>query len=274
MKKTTLFCLIFLFLLATVQAAESRETLTLDASGCRAMRIDCGAGYLKVQGKEGLQRIEVTAMLRVKGIGMGELAEFRKENVILKLEKTGSEAVLLAKIDEKFFLDKLFGGREARIDLDVSLPRSMNLSVEDGSGNVTINSLGGSLDLNDGSGDAMLDEIAGPVKIVDGSGDLRLANVKGAVEIEDGSGGLDLSDIAGHVEIEDGSGDIELKNAGGDVVVDDGSGEIDLRGVRGSVRIDDGSGNIVIDGVEKDVTIEDAGSGEVDIRNVRGRVRK
>ena len=67
--------------------------------------------------------------------------------------------------------------------VDVSLPRSMNLRVEDGSGNVTINSLGGSLDLNDGSGDAMLDEIAGPVEIVDGSGDLRLANVKGAVEM-------------------------------------------------------------------------------------------
>lgn len=256
MKKTTLLCLIFLFSLAMVQAAESRETLTLDASGCSVMRIDCGAGYLKVQGKEGLQRIEVTAVLRVEGIGTAELAEFRKEHVTLKLEKIGSKAVLLAKIDEKFSLGKLFGGREAGIDLEVSLPRSMNLKVEDGSGNVTINSLGGSLDLRDGSGDATVDEIAGSVQIVDGSGDLRLANIKGAVEIEDGSGGLDLSDIAGRVEI------------------DDGSGEIVAKGIQGSLEIDDGSGSILIDGVEKDVNIKEAGSGEIEIRNVKGRVRK
>ncbi len=292
MKKLAVFCLLFILALAAAFAAEVRETLTLDASGCSALSIECGAGYLKVQGKEGLPRIEVAAVLRVKGIGMGELPEFRKEHVILKLEKIGSKAVLVARIDEKFFLDKLFGGREACIDLDVSLPRSMNLTVEDGSGNVTINSLGGSLDLKDGSGDATVDEIAGLVKIVDGSGNLfltalrgglelvdgsgdaRLAGIKGALEIEDGSGSLDLSDIEGSIEIEDGSGDIELKDAGGDVSIDDGSGQIDLRGIGGSVTIDDGSGDIVIDGVEKDVTIEDAGSGGVEIRNVKGRVRK
>ncbi|MDD8013472.1 MAG: DUF4097 family beta strand repeat-containing protein [Acidobacteriota bacterium] len=256
MKKIAFFSLIFLFSLTMAYAAESHETLTLPSAGCSALRIDSGAGDLKVQGKEGLERIEASAILQVRGISESELQQFKKEHVILKLEKIGSKAVLTAKIDEKFSLEKLFGSREAYIDLTVSLPRGMDLDVEDGSGDTTIRSLDGRLDLEDGSGDVTLDEIAGTVKIEDGSGDLFLANLKNSVEIEDGSG------------------DIDLKDAGGDVFIEDGSGEIRVSRIRGSVKIDDGSGDIEIDGVDMDVNIEEAGSGDLEILNVKGKVKK
>lgn len=256
MNKFLLVCLIFASALSSAHAAEKRETLALDAAGVSALRIECGAGYLKVQGSEEAKQVEVVATLHVQGIADDGIAGFRKEHVVLTLEKTGGKAVLVAKIDEKFRLEKLFGSYEAYIDLDVHLPRRLGLAIEDGSGNLSVRDMANGLELQDGSGDVSVEAVSGPVKIDDGSGSLRLAHLEG------------------NVKIEDGSGDIELQDAGGDVSIDDGSGEIDLRGVRGSVTIDDGSGAIVIDGVDGDVTIDEAGSGGVEIRNVKGRVKK
>jgi DUF4097 and DUF4098 domain-containing protein YvlB len=256
MKKVAFFCLLFLVALAAASAAQSRETFTLAASGCRMLRIDCGAGSLKVVGEGNSDKIEVNAVLDVRGLAENELPDFKKEHVELKLEQTGDHAVLIAKIESGFSLENLFGGHDARIDLEVRLPRRLSLAVDDGSGDIEIREIDGGLDLEDGSGSIRVTNVQGPVKIDDGSGDMQLAGLKGGVKIIDGSG------------------DIELKDAGGDVSVEDGSGEIRLYHVLGSVRIDDGSGDIVIDGVEKDVTIEEAGSGGLEIHNVKGSVRK
>jgi DUF4097 and DUF4098 domain-containing protein YvlB len=239
MKKTTLFVLLFIAGLAAIHAAQSRETLTLSAADLKTLRIDCGAGYLKVQGIDGLERIEVSAVLDVRGFAEEELAAFKKEFVTLKLEKIAGQAELTATIESGFSLAALFGGsHDARIDLDIRVPRRLALAIDDGSGD---------LDIRDSDGNLSLD---------DGSGDIRLDNIKGQVEIEDGSG------------------DIELNDAGSDVDIDDGSGQINLNRVLGAVIVDDGSGDIVIDGVEKDVTIDEAGSGSVEIRNVKGSVKK
>jgi len=255
MKKTALFFLILLMAAFSAPAAQQRETLTLDAAGCASLRIECGAGALKVQGDDTLERIEVSAVLTVQGIAESELPGFRKEYVILTLEKSGDRAVLTASIDSGHWLERLFDhGRDARIDLDIRLPRRLALAVDDGSGDLEIRGCDGGLRLEDGSGDA------------------RLAEIKGRVRIDDGSGSLYLDAVGGDIEIEDGSGDIELKGAGGNVDIADGSGEIAVFQALGSVTVEDGSGDIVIDGVEKDVTITEAGSGGVRIRNVKGKV--
>jgi len=256
MKKFALFCLLLLAALATVHAAQSRETLNLDAANCRSLHIECGAGDLKVRGDDKLDRIEVSAVLDVKGISESEIPEFKKEHVTLTLERSGDQAKLVSRIESGFPLDHLFGGMNAHIDLEVRMPRRLHLAVDDGSGDSEIRLLDNGLALDDGSGDITLEEIGGGVRIVDGSGDMFLTGIKGKLDIEDGSG------------------DIELNAAGGDVYVDDGSGDIAISQVLGSVEIDDGSGDIVIDGVDKDVTIGEAGSGGLKIRNVKGQVRK
>ena len=258
MKKFFLFVLLLFVIGWTVGfAAQSRESLSLAAAGLKALHLDCGAGYLKVRGVDGLEQIEVSALLDVRGVADSELASFKKEYVTLKLEKDMGRAVLIAKIESDFFLAKLFsGGHDARIDLDIRVPRRLSLKIDDGSGDI---------DIRDMDGDVMLE---------DGSGDVNLAAIQGRVEIEDGSGDITLAAIKGSLQIKDGSGDIELNDAGSDVDIDDGSGQIELNRVIGSVTIDDGSGDIVIDGVEKDVTIDEAGSGNVKIRNVKGRVKK
>jgi DUF4097 and DUF4098 domain-containing protein YvlB len=206
---------------------------------------------------DGLEQIEVSAVLDVRGIADNELAAFKKEHVTLKLERVAGQAELIAKIESGFSLAGLFGdSHDARIDLDIRVPRRLALEIDDGSGDTDIRDCDGNL------------------KLADGSGDIRLTNIRGPVESEDGSGAIILAKINGKLQIEDGSGDIELNDAGNDVDIDDGSGEINLNRILGSVYIEDGSGDIVIDGVEKDVTIDEAGSGGVEISNVKGKVKK
>jgi hypothetical protein len=257
--KKIVWIILLLFILGLTMnfAAQSRETLTLATGDLKELRIDCGSGYLKVQGVEGLEQIEVSAAVIVRGVADSELAAFRKEFVTLKLDKVSGRAELTARIDSDSSWARAFAGSgDARIDLDIRVPRRL------------------ALDIDDGSGDAEVRDSDGNLSLDDGSGDIRLTNIKGQVEIEDGSGEIILAKINGALQIEDGSGDIELNDAGSDVGIDDGSGQINLNGVLGSVTIDDGSGDIVIDGVEKDVTIVEAGSGGVTARNVKGRVRE
>ena len=218
MKKIAFFCLIFLFSLAGAFASQSREALTLPAAGCRALDIECGAGNLKVQGDDKLERIEVDAVLVVRGIGESDLPEFKKDHVTLKLEKSGDRAILRALIEEKFSLENLFGGREAYIDLHVRLPRRLALDIDDGSGDLFLTGVGGDVEIEDGSGDIELKDAGGDVEIEDGSGQMEVFNVRGSLVIDDGSGDIVIDGVEKDVTIEEaGSGDLEINNVKGRV---------------------------------------------------------
>jgi DUF4097 and DUF4098 domain-containing protein YvlB len=227
--------IVALFLISSFSwAVQEIKTLTLPSEGIDRLEIDCGAGFLNVKGVEGLQAIEVKAEIYARGIDADEMAEFVKDHVRLSLEKKGSAAVLRSEIEH----DTFFFTREARIDLTVSLPLGMNLEVDDGSGAIQIEGIGGD------------------------------------VSVEDGSGELRVENIQGNLEIDDGSGELEVMNITGDVLIEDGSGSITIFGVGGSVSLDDGSGSIDIDGVGKDLTLRETGSGGLHFRNVKGRVIK
>ena len=225
--------LIFAILVGAGLAAETEKTLTLPAEGLKALRVDCGAGRLDVSGAEGIDRIEVRAAIHAERTDASELEEFIKDHVKLSLEKRGDRAVLVSRSEDHRIFS--FGGG-AWIDLTVLVPKSLGLEIDDSSGSMTVQDVGGD------------------VTIDDGSGDIRVAR------------------LGGRLEIDDGSGDIDVREVAGDIAIDDGSGDLDVIKVGGGVKVDDGSGDIVIDGVGGDVFIEDAGSGDVRIDNVTGRI--
>jgi hypothetical protein len=213
---------------------EKELTLRLPAEGLRTLRIDAGAGSLRVVGDASLSEVLVTARLVVRGIRESRLDDFMADEVRFSLEKRGESAVLVGKVDSRFRIFNL--GREAYLDLTVRTPKSLDLDIDDSSGSVEVESMDGNL------------------------------------KLVDGSGSVDIRDIGGDVEVEDGSGGISIRGVGGNVTVDDGSGEVEIFDVQGNVVVDDGSGSIQIDRVEKDVRIEREGSGSVHIDRVKGRI--
>ncbi len=237
MKKICLILVVVItllvFFVSTLLAFETEKALTLASAGLRELRIDSGAGALKVTGSAAVDKIEVRARIHAEGLDDGERADFLADHVTLTLEKRGDRAVLTSDIESH---GGFFFSRDAGIDLDIVLPKSLILDIDDGSGEVAV------------------------------------ADIDADVRIEDGSGRILVERVAGRLEIEDDSGEIEIRDVMGDVSIDDGSGEITIVKVGGSVTVDDGSGSIEIQDVGRDVVIEDAGSGGVSIDNVKGRV--
>jgi hypothetical protein len=241
---------------ASSYQAEKEFNLNLQAEGITMFEIDCGAGSLRVKGVEGLKQIEVDATLVTKGIEDDDLEEFKNKYVKLKLEQDGKKARLTSEIKSGFTVSSLFKHKEGRIDLDVRIPKNLDLDIDDGSGSIEVSDVNGNLEVEDGSGS------------------IDIADIKGWVKIDDGSGSTTLENIGGKVKINDGSGTIKITDVGGDVDVDDSSGTVSIYNIKGSVVVDDGSGGIVIDGVDKDVNIKSAGSGSLTINNVKGKVTK
>lgn len=233
MKKALVLASLTLFLCGSLAAFETTKTLSLPVDGLQKIEIQAGAGSLTVSGREGLAAIEVRAEIIAKHVREEDMDSFLKDRIELTLEKRGGRAVLVSRVREKFRLFDFDG--DAVINLTVSVPKTLPLDIDDGSGSIVAQDLA-------------------------------------SLRIDDGSGSIKVERIAGDLAIDDGSGSTEISDVQGNVSIDDGSGEITIRRVGGTVEVDDGSGGIEIDDVAHDVRLINAGSGGVDISNVRGRV--
>lgn len=203
----------------------AQRSATAAAQGITTVRIIAEAGSLDVEGE--LNTTEVRAEGAACASTAGDL-----EDIQFEVATSGSEIVIEARTPNG----------NARFDVTVTVPESVMVEIDDGSGNVDVRNVA-------------------EVRITDGSGDVDVVGVSGDVTVvDDGSGGLDLRDVAGMVEIEtDGSGDITVSNTGSDVRIgSDGSGSIRVTDVGGDFEVgDDGSGNISFSRVAGTVDIPD-----------------
>jgi hypothetical protein len=223
--------------------AKAPREATVDASGAKQVRVLARAGELKIHGRQGASSVTVQGTACASN--EGALADVK-----LVAERRGTIVYIEASIPE----NNWFGGQGA-LDLDIEVPASIALEVDDGSGEASV------------TGVASL-------KIEDGSGELTIADVAGAVSVDDGSGSLKVTGVGGEVRIKDGSGEITIRDVGSVRIDEDGSGGVQIANVKGDVLIDDdGSGSIDVREVAGNFTVEDDGSGSIEHHGVHGRVR-
>ncbi len=213
---------------------EEVRNLTLDAGGVNIVEIEAGAGSLDVRGNPSARKISVTALIHVPGKSDEGAQKVIESDLVLTLERDGDAAVLIGYFDSGL----LEWGESPSVHLEVEVPESVGLDIEDGAGSIEIR------------------------------------DVLGEIRVEDGSGSLQMTNIGGEVRVIDGSGSISVERVGGDISIEDGSGSITVKDVRGSVVIDDGSGSITVTDVDADLIIEDDGSGSLNFARVNGRVEK
>jgi hypothetical protein len=249
MKFNAVFIMMFLPVVTFAAALQDTRHLELSAEGIQTLEIRCDAGFLILIGVDGIDQIKANAEIEVSDIAENEFQKIITKQLRLSLEKRGNKAVLQAEIKKSFFREA-----PANINLTVEVPRSLNVSIDDGSGPVIVTSLSGGLHLNDDSGS------------------IEISNMVGRIMVEDGSGSIDIRDIRGTVEVQDGSGSIEINLIKGDVSVIDGSGSMLIQDINGSVTVTDGSGSIAINEISQNVFINEAGSGALDIEGVKGKV--
>lgn len=163
------------------------------------------------------------------------------------------------------------------IDLEVLLPKFVELMLVDGASHVVVNSISSKVKIQDGAGDLMINQVdkltvidksgnihidnqgskhASYIQIQDGSGAISIANVRGDIEINDKSGAIVIRDIQGNVKVKDGSGDIVIKEVSEDVVINDGSGDILVHSSGSLAIIEPGSGTLNYDGIKGAVIVK------------------
>ena len=249
--RTLVVCiLIFLPAGALAEPLDETRRLELSVDGIQTLKIQCGSGFLTVIGVKGMDRIRATAQIIVRGIQENEFQNYLEKQLLLALEKRGSDAVLQADV-KKSFLKKI----DSKINLTVKLPSTLPVNIDDGSGSIIVTNLSGGLHINDDSGSIDIVNMAGKIKVADGSGSIEIRDVRGNVEIQDGSGLIQVNLITGNVSITDGSGGITIQDVNGNVTITDGSGSIDIQEITQDVFINEaGSGELNIDGVKGKVT--------------------
>jgi len=241
---TSIVCLLLAFTGCTThyttygQKATAERSATLTVNSATQLTVEAGAGHLRIEARDTATDVEIE--------GMARAARERDLNAIqIRTDRDGDRLTVRTEIPR--------GNNQ--LDLVVVLPKGLSLTV------------------NDGSGDASIDGVSGAfIRVKDGSGILELRSLNGALTVDDGSGNVTMNGVNGALDVTDGSGDLMVDGVNGDVTVsDDGSGTLRLSGVNGSVRIvDDGSGDIRVSGVTGDLHIEDDGSGDIDVDGISG----
>lgn len=215
MKSTTMILAAVFLASSLAFSAQEIKPLSLAAQGIDKLEIDCGAGFLRVRGVEALNSIEVKAEIYVSGIADKKMKEFLEDHVKLTLEKKGSSALLVSRVDNRPF--SFF--REARIDLTVNVPKKMDMRIDDGSGSIDVESIIGNLTIDDGSGEIEIRDIAGNVTVHDGSGGIDVINIGGSLTVSDGSGGIDIDRVEKDLILkETGSGGVHYRDIKGRVI--------------------------------------------------------
>jgi len=217
--------------------------LQLNANNLQQLVAETEAGDLHIIGEKGREQIEVEARVNFDNIDQLELT----------LEAKGNAAVLVARNKEQVSFGYV---DNASVDLVVRVPERFALKLEDGSGDTRVEGLTGDLLIADGSGNL---QVSGgrQVTIEDGSGNLSLAQTSGNVSIDDGSGDISASQIGGTLTLTDGSGDVEINQVQGTVTIDDGSGDIRVAQAGGLTVDDDGSGELSYQQISGRITVPD-----------------
>jgi DUF4097 and DUF4098 domain-containing protein YvlB len=244
-----------------LKITEEMRELSLPANEIEQLIVATGAGDLRIEGVEGLETIEATATIR-RSTG--------PESVVFELVGEGGEAYLNGDFESKFAI----GPVTRSMDVVVKVPQGISLTIADDSGDAWVGDVGGEVIIEDDSGELRVERIGGALTITDDSGDIDVRDVGGAVTIGDDSGELRVENVAGALTIADGSGNIYVRSVGGALVIQDDEGRIEASGIGGSATVADDSGDIAIDGVGGDLLLEEDGSGDFTFENVAGSVGK
>jgi hypothetical protein len=249
--RRTLLLLPLLLVPLTAAADECRysapRNLHDDLSGVRGVQIELHSHDMHLVGNGSSSSLEITG--RACASSQGALDNLQvtshREGDQLIVDVGGGHGVNIS----------FFGVSYENLDLQIQLPASMPVSVNDGSGDAYIGNLA-QLQVQTGSGDVHIHDISGDVSVTTGSGDIEIAHIGSLHAGTVGSGDLTARDITKDVRI-------------GSV----GSGDVVLHKVGGSVNVDTlGSGDLTVDDVRGDLTVGAKGSGDVSHNNIGGSV--
>lgn len=137
--------------------------------------------------------------------------------------------------------------RDGDVRVSVRAPVGANIELRTGSADLEARGRYGSVDIEDGSGDLTLDLLGGDLTLKAGSGDVEAREVEGRVNVQTGSGDVEIGRIGGPAKIRSGSGDVLVREADAELTIQTASGDQGVESVaEGSVTLQSASGDIEV----------------------------
>jgi hypothetical protein len=248
--------------------------------------IAAGATSLRVNNDQGAVRVsdatdnKITVVVR-KRVGAENQSDADKYNQQTKPTITTTGGMLT--VDAK---TRGAGDHPVQSDLDISIPRKMELHVTSRRGDVSVNGRNGDVEINSQHGEVAVEDVTGNVKLnLDKSsarveqitGDVHIsgrlnqvtvADVKGAAQLEGEFGeSVKLSRITKNVNFKSSRTDMEFSRIDGDLDLD--SDDLHADQIIGPVHLTTRSKQIRLEGVSGDVRVQNENGGvEVSMRSL------
>src|SRR5437667_2465432 len=190
------------------------------------------------------------ASLSVNNFGGGITVHGWSENRVKVHGETGRRGRVEVSLVGNTVVVKT-GSREGApsvIDLDITVPQSMELNLSGTYADITVDGVQGSISA---------ETVNGEVNVRGGKGNITLHSIQGAVT---------LADASGRIEVNSVNEDVELTNVSGEIKVETTNGSVMLMGVQ-SASVDAGTinGDVVYEGTVKDGGSHSVGSPNGDI---------
>lgn len=187
------------------------------------------------------------ATLSVNNFGGGITIHGSTENRVKVHAETGRRGRVDVSLVGNTVVIKT-GSREGApsvIDIDVTVPQSMPLTLSGTYADITVDGMQGAISV---------ETVNGEVNVRGGKGNVTLHSIQGSVT---------LSDASGRIEVNTVNEDIELTNISGEIKAETNNGEVKLTGIRSS-SVDAGTinGDVLYEG-----TVIDGGSYSFDSHN-------
>lgn len=138
----------------------------------------------------------------------------------------------------------------ANIRIVIQIPRSFNVQVKTGIGDISTQALRGEVRLSSDAGDILTDSIIGnTIEIQTEAGDITTGNLTGNVRIDTNAGDISLGVVKAYhrLDIHSAAGSIEADQLhANQITIRSEAGDISIREVKGTTEVKTQAGNISI----------------------------
>jgi hypothetical protein len=184
------------------KTASEERRLTAAHVPKSALEVHTGVGAVEIVADSSLKDVQIIAKVTASGRTDDE-AQARLEKIVVKADRRPDNVLeITARPAEDG--QPLHGG----CAFAIRVPDAAGITVQVGTGTVTLKGLSGAADIDTGTGAIAVADHQGNVAANTGTGAIHLANITGDVKANAATGAINLEKITGKVEAESGTGAI------------------------------------------------------------------
>ncbi len=235
-----------------------------------ALRVNNDHGTVNVSASDD-NKIAVTVRKRVGAESRSDADRYNTETMP-QFTPSGNTIVLDARTQAS-------SDHSVESDLDISVPRKMQVQITSRRGDVSVNDRQGEVDINTQHGDVSLEDVSGNVKLNLEKGSAKIAQITGDVHIDGRLNEVSVSDITGSLQL-DGEFDesVKLARIGKNVVFKSSRTDLEFSSIAGELDLDSDDlhaeqlvGPVHLVTRSKEINLEDV-SGDVRVQDDNGGI--